>query len=304
MGKLKFQGGITKLFSSKIGELNKKKFTDFIGQDISAIVKSISATKVLVSIVSFSSRNDFPEQVLSILSFLRYSGVPSSWTIYSDGSHTAEQKQLLVSIFAFVVLEERKLDHLEKIPGAFKNSLNRYKPFLLDYAKSRPLGKKLLYYLNHEVTSPTLFIDSDILFYQKSFVLNCILKENFDGWYLPDADWGSLDSRYKQKNSEQLYQVNSGLFLLNKNIAVLEAGLDFLESLESNYEYFSEQTVMHILFRANGFYPLDPRLFVLNISDQFDFSYAYDRESIAVRHYTGPVRHKMWQKDWKWHLSL
>jgi hypothetical protein len=121
---------------------------------------------------------------------------------------------------------------------------------------------------------------------------------------LPDDDWGCLDSRYKAKNSRELYQVNSGFFLLNRELEDVRKGLDFLNSLNGKYEYFSEQTTYHILFNDNHLMPLDPRIFVLNSDDQFDLSYILPKDKMAMRHYTGTVRHKMWQRDWKWHLSL
>jgi hypothetical protein len=47
---------------------------------------------------------------------------------------------------------------------------------------------------------------------------------------------------------------------------------------------------------------LDPRQFIVDSADQFDLSLKYYPENIAMRHYTSPVRHKMWQNGWKWHF--
>ena len=80
--------------------------------------------------------------------------------------------------------------------------------------------------------------------------------------------------------------------------------LDFYKVLDSKYEYFSEQTIINILLKDNSFMPLTPKTFILDTDDQFDFSYLYNPKQMAVRHYTGPVRHKMWQKGYKWHLGL
>jgi hypothetical protein len=142
------------------------------------------------------------------------------------------------------------------------------------------------------------------LFYDKASIINILLSDEANGWFLPDDAWGCLDSRYKAENTTQLYQVNSGFFLLNRELVNLTKGVNFLQSLNGKYEYFSEQTTYHILFKDNNFMPLDPRIFVLNSDDQFDFSYILPRNKMAIRHYTGTVRHKMWQRDWKWQLSL
>jgi hypothetical protein len=304
MKKLKYQGGLTKLIASKIGERNKVRFAKFIELNLNSLVARLGHKSMKVEVVSFSSSKDFYDQILSILSFLRYVGTPTCWTIYSDGSHTSDQIQLLSSGFEFIKIEVLDWGNTASWINKCKQELLHYKEQLIDYAKKQPLGKRLFLYLNYEINNPTLFLDSDILFYKKASILSSILKEEANGWYLPDSDWGCLDSRYKNNNHNQLYQVNGGLILLNKNLVNLSVGLDFLKSLNSEYEYFSEQTVMHILLRANSFFPLDPRIFILNSSDQFDFSYLYGREEIAIRHYSGPVRHKMWQRDWEWQLSL
>ena len=71
----------------------------------------------------------------------------------------------------------------------------------------------------------------------------------------------------------------------------------FLKELNSTYEYFSEQTVMHILSKTNNFKRLNPQDFVVDSADQFDFSYLYTPKNLAIRHYTGPVRHKNVAKE-------
>ena len=302
--KFKYQGGLTKIVASKIGEKNKKKFIKFIEKKLSTLTSIKSDNQIQLDVVSFSSSHDFYEQVLSILSFLRYLGTPDSWTVYSDGSHTAEQINFLKVGFEFVQVRINEWKDTVQLSSCCKDTLIPYKTCLFDYAENMPLGKKLFCYLNHEIKKPTLFLDSDIIFYRKATVMEMILREKVNGWYLPDEGWGTLDSRYKNSNIAKSYQPNSGFFLLNQELTRVEKGMNFLKSLNLKYEYFSEQTVIYILFECNNFMPLDPRMFILNSEDQFDFSYLYSRDKMAVRHYTGPVRHKMWQKDWKWHLSL
>lgn len=304
MAKLKYQGGITKLICSQIGDRNKKNFEQYVDSNLPDLVTKCSASEIHLHVASFSSNRDFYDQVLSILSFLKYVGTPQSWTLYSDGSHTAFQTELITNCFPFLELKRVDWQNKENSEIEVKERLKPYKEYLIDYVRKQPLGKKLFYYLNHEITSPTLFLDSDILFYKKSSAFNLLLSENVPGWFLPDFEWGCLDSRYRSSFNGQAYQINSGFFLLLKEIPDVKPGMEFLKSLNGDYEYFSEQTTFHILFRSNDFMPLDPRIFVLNSGDQFDFSYLYPREKLAARHYTGPVRHKMWQRGWKWHLSL
>lgn len=300
MKKIKYQGGVTKLITRKLGEVNKLRFARQIENNFPNLLAVGSQKPITLDVVSFSSSRDFYDQVISILSFLRHVGRPNSWLVYSDGTHDQKQIEQL-SHFNFLTVKIVKSLQSEVV---FKNELLPYKKALLDYAEKFPLGKKLMFYLNHPIEKPTLFLDSDILFYAKAADFHFLIQENVNGWFLPDAEWGCLDSRYKDSCPVEDLQVNSGLFLLKKELSDYGSGLDFLESLGQSYEYFTEQTVFHILFNSNRFAPLDKDTFILNSADQFDFSYLYEREKMAVRHYTGPVRHKIWQKNWKWQLSL
>src|SRR5436190_13351801 len=164
MRKIKYQGGLTKLITSRIGKQNKVKFARFIDKNLCELRKKMEGKLIQIDVVSFSSGNDFYEQILSILSFLRYAGTPASWTIYSDGSHLESQVDLLNNGFEFIKI---------KMPGGINDNLIKqvllpYKNELLDYTKKHHLGKKLFYYLNHPIDHPTLFMDSDILFYNKA----------------------------------------------------------------------------------------------------------------------------------------
>ncbi|RZK45264.1 MAG: hypothetical protein EOO61_00475 [Hymenobacter sp.] len=303
---IKGQGTVTKWLMTKRAIVNKRHFVRYISieENIFNIYKIINNKPPLtVQLVSFSSCYDFGEQTLSILSFIKYVGEPSSWIIYSDGTHTNDQIELLENTFKFIQVLKVAFDE-EYIRYNIKPSLLPYKKEFIDYANSFPLGKKLFFYLNFRINKPTIFLDSDVLFYEKACCLYSLLKEKTAGWFLPDSEWGNLDSRYVAKTNAQHYQVNSGLFVVNFELKNMSQALNFFVDINDSYEYFSEQTILHILLLSNDFIPLDPRLFVLNSGDQFDLSYLYHKEQIAARHYTGPVRHKMWQRNWKWHLSL
>src|SRR5690606_5936738 len=145
-------------------------------------------------------------------SFLRYVGTPVSWTIYSDGTHTTEQIKLLKSGFEFVVVVEEDWGNPGSVKAIQKKSLLPYKDCLMDFAKENIFGKKLFYYLNHEIKQPTLFLDADIMFYSQACFLDMVIQDETNGWYLPDSQWGCLDSRYIEKHSKQMYQANAGFF--------------------------------------------------------------------------------------------
>ncbi len=303
MKKIKGQGTLTKFITSKIAVINKRSFTKITHSlsDLKRIALLINNDRPIdLQVVGFSSLRDYPEQILSILSFVRYVGRPTSWTIYSDGSHTDKEIETIKSVFPFVTIIKNHINDLVNI----KPALQPFKQELMHFTENHVLGKKLFFYLNHKIDNPTLFLDSDVLFYEKASILHPILHQNVAGWYLPDAVWGCLDSRYTSETAQQLDQVNAGFVIMNAELPNLSDGLNFLKRINFTYEYFSEQTVMHIISKTNNFTSFDPKSFIVNSDDQFDFSYLYSRENIAVRHYTSPVRHKIWQRDWRWHLSL
>jgi hypothetical protein len=306
MSTIKGQGTVIKALATKAAARNKQRFLTYINEKGNLQQLSESLTNgVLIDtqVVSFSSSYDFGEQTLSVLSFVKYVGTPIAWTVYSDGTHTTQQITLIESCFPFLKVIEIEFNDFY-IQQHIKPILLPYKDDFINYANSFPLGKKLFLYLNFPIHNSTFFLDSDVLFYAKSSCLSDLIKEDVNGWFLPDAEWGNLDQRYVEKTAPQHYQVNSGLFLVNKEINEFTEALSFFQQLKQQYHYFSEQSVIHILLLSNNFMPFDPRIFVLNSGDQFDFSYMYEKDAIASRHYTGPVRHKMWQRDWKWHLSL
>jgi hypothetical protein len=213
MKKIKYQGGLTKLITSKIGKKNKGRFSACVEEALAKIFTTGKKVAMKMDVVSFSSNKDFYDQLLSILSFVRYVGIPDLWSVYSDGTHTNEQVKILESI-AFVKVKQTNWENNAALESACKEKLLPYAEVLIDYARTFPLGKKLFCYLNHKVQQQTLFLDADILFYKKASLFKSVLDEGSSGWYLPDNEWGNLDSRYKEANKEQLYQINSGFFRL------------------------------------------------------------------------------------------
>jgi hypothetical protein len=307
MRKIPGQSGLTKKTATAIGKRNREKFAKKVTDDLRNLLAQVNQKKTIaMEVASFSSCNDFPEQLLSILSFIKHVGIPIKWSIYSDGSHTDAQKQQIANDFEYVEIKSIKWGGMASIEELCCEELKPYHSYILDYALNHAFGKRLFYYLNHPINSPTLFIDSDILFYEKANKFEMMIKEMpaENGWFMPDVGWGCLDSRYIATHTEQSLQVNAGLMFVIRKFEKYKNALEFYKVLESKYEYFSEQTIINILLKDNKFMPLTPKTFILDTGDQFDFSYLHKPSEMAVRHYTGPVRHKMWQKDYKWHLGL
>lgn len=283
--KIKYQGGITKVLCQKSAERHKKQFR----QNIAKIAVPVNPAEVDFEMISFSGATSFEDQVLSIISFLVYAGTPKKWTIYSDKSYTEEHKQVFKDKFAFVsVVDWDVYDYV------------RDNKLLGDYLKECHLAKKLNVIIGHPYQWQTIYVDSDIIFYKNisAYLNSGLLSTGL--WYAPDPMWGDVEGYFKIKR-ESIYPLNSGFLILNKNFDPQDI-FKYFESLHGKYHYFSEQSSFEYAFRKQQANLLDPRQFIIDSSDQFDFATKYYPDSIAIRHYTTPVRHKIWQRGWKWHL--
>lgn len=306
MKTIKGVGSLKILVARSIARVQKKRFEKYINRKgaLQALSTLSSNSKIIdCEVISFSSNKDFSEQVLSILSFIRYVGTPAAWLIYSDGTHGDNEIEKIKAAFSFLKVIKEDVNNFQN-DNYLRESLRPFKKELVHYAEKSPLGMKLLLYLNFKIKRTTIFLDSDVLFYEKSSCLQAMLQGKHGGWFLPDEAWGSLDSRFLNYTIAESIQVNAGFFIALKDFTTVTEGLTFLKTLDFKYEYFSEQTIFHIIISNNNFIPLNTDVFKINSGDQFLLKYLCSPKNIAIRHYTTPVRHKMWQKNWYWHLSL
>jgi hypothetical protein len=291
---MKYTNRLTREICVRISKLQRKRFSEIIEiGEISKFKIHDRQNSKFINMVSFSSGRDIEEQVLSILSFLHWVGQPNSWTIYSDGTHSKQQIEILESLGKFIFVKPWNQNI---------NNFLDYKDCLVDYASQYAMGKKMCAYSGHIIDSPTIFLDSDIVFYQKSSTLLDVALNEQEHWFLADVGWGCLDSNYKELHTREMFQLNGGFFLILPGFS-WESAFDFIKSIKNKFEYFTEQTATHIAMREQGGKPFDPREFIITCSDQFNFKMSYAPSEIALRHYVNPVRHKMWQFGWEWHIS-
>lgn len=232
--------------------------------------------------------------MLSLLTFRRWVGLPRSWIVFSDGTHTDEMRDLLEAQFPWASLRSWELS---------KPLVSGEANFLFAYAQQHAMGKRLIAYSTLPLQAPTLFLDSDVFFYAKAAELLAPAFAGPQNWFLPDMDWGTLDTRFLAKNSRDLYQSNGGFYLLKPGFS-WEPVLDFLKQLDNEFQYFSDQTAFHVAFKEQGVMALDPRVFVLHCDDQFALGLNESPREMAIRHFVAMVRHKIWEPGWRWHLAL
>ena len=140
---------------------------------------------------------------------------------------------------------------------------------------------------------PALYTDSDVLFFPSAReIADLAQAQSVSAFYQADYQF-SGDDRLIVDASERLNPANTGFLLLFRKLD-WSLGLERLQMLKGEPNFFTNQTVTHLCLHANGARPFDPRKFVLQVDDQTIYRDRYAGSSIAMRHYVNPVRHKFW----------
>ena len=233
-------------------------------------------------IYSYSGEAALPEQVASIRSLLTHAGRPRKFTVVSDGTYTRHSIDLLRALDPAVGVEQIG----DFIPSDVS-------PQLKPYLSSHPTGKQLALIMSLPKNRPTLYVDSDVLFFPGASALASLQsRDGVPALYLCDCQL-SADERLLRSAEERQNPVNTGVLFLFGSIDWSLAITRFLE-LDGEPTFFTNQTMTHLAMHASGARPLDPGKFVLQLDDQFVYPDRYAGPDIALRHYVNPVRHKFW----------
>lgn len=233
-------------------------------------------------VFSYSSERDLPEQVASIRSFLKFAGRPARYTVVSDGTHTTRSIALLTAIDKSVQIA-RAPDYA---PADLRASTHAY-------LSEHPMGRQLALIMSLPVDKPTLYADSDVLFFPgASELARFVPPASGPAYYLQDCRL-SADERIFRSPSEKIGPVNTGLLFLFEKLD-WSLALERFAALGGTPVFFTNQTMTHLTMHASGAQPLDPAKYVLQLDDQFVHRDAYASRDIVLRHYVNPVRHKFW----------
>jgi hypothetical protein len=242
---------------------------------------------VPITVYTMSCERDLPEQVACIYSFLRNVGEPKQFVVVSDGSYSASSVALLEKISPAVKVIPLSAVLRDDLPDCIRA-----------YSKVKPLGKKLAILWSIPIEGTTMYTDADILFFRQAAELVTISRnEDQDPWYLPDMP-GALDERMLESDTEKINPINSGFIVLKRRLD-WDLSLHRLARIGSGYDYFSEQTTLHLTLHNSKAKALDPQQFVVQNDDAFNFRDCYAGHDIALRHYVTGVRHKFWQANWE-----
>jgi len=245
--------------------------------------RSIPVTVTLpFDVFSYSGENMVPEQVASIRSLLRFAGRPKQFTVVSDGTHSERSLERL-----------RRLDPCVRVSPAGDWQPQNIPPAATSYLSAHPTGKQLALIMSLPQKEPALYVDSDVLFFPGAKMLSSLLvQRDAPALYLADCRL-SADERLYRSEDEKKNPVNTGVLFLTRKIDWSKSVGRLLE-LEGAPNFFTNQTMTHLAMTAAGAVAFDPKKFVLQLDDQFEFADRYAGPDLVLRHYVNPVRHKFW----------
>ena len=251
---------------------------------LKSFARPLPVPAVDVDLVCFSSSRDLPEQVLSIRSFYRRVGFPKSIRIYSDGSHSPAERELLAAL------------HPQLAVADYTTLLGTHLPHSVhEYARTQAMGKKLVVMASLQVHRRTVYADSDILFFSGAAEIGDPNNHpSKTPRYLLDC-WPSLDERLIKYPTETKQPVNAGLFILEKPLDWTEAWSRW-STMTGEPAFFTEQTMVNITMKLAGGEPLPPDRYVMRNEDQFLLLDHFTPPGVAARHYISSLRYKMWAR--------
>lgn len=233
-------------------------------------------------VFAYSGENSLPEQVASIRSFLKHVGRPYRFTIVSDGTLSDRGCDILKSIDPVISVSHFGQWVPKDLPAK-----------IYPYLTTHPTGKQLALIMSLPVEGPTLYIDSDVLFFSAGKDLIRVAESGgASAFYLADCRL-SADERLLRGDAEKAEPVNTGVLFLFKKLDWTLALRRFQE-LPGLPTFFTNQTMTHLAMHENGASALDKKKYVLQLDDQFLYSDRYAGRDLALRHYVNPVRHKFW----------
>ena len=268
-------------FARLEGDLRRKTYRALLPTIVRRTVRS--ARSIPLDVYSYSGEAMLPEQVRSIRSFLRHVGCPKSFTVISDGSHSERSIELLKTIEPVVSIRPTGQHLPPDLPEKFRGYVTTY-----------PMGKQLGLIMSLPRNGPALYVDSDVLFFAGAADLLPAPGETYaPAFYLKDCQDGSADARILRQPEEASNPVNSGLLMLFRPLDWSLGIRRFLE-LEGEPNFFTNQTIVHLVMHANGALPFDEKKYVLQLDDQFIRPDRHAGPHLVLRHYVNPVRHKFW----------
>ena len=205
-----------------------------------------------------------------------------------DGARTTEQKSLFAQIFPRGQLLEL---------GPYLKSRN-LPDYLQRFVAGNWTAKKLAAVYELQRERSVLYSDCDVLAFQKpEEILRCLASGK--SRYMFDESGYTLDpwltARAGKLGIPVTNQFNAGLVFVPAG----EMTETLLEALLSDWQpvcnsHHAEQTLFSILLNPKSTGPLEQSAYVLSWQGVWVWDKDLDWKQMVCRHYTGPVRHRMY----------
>jgi hypothetical protein len=230
----------------------------------------------------------------------------AAWCAYSFILQLPRDIGLVIMVDG--TLAKRQEEQLEKLfPGVristTAESMTRLAslaPALVNAAEYNAMCRKATAVCEQSTRRNVLYCDADVLCFAAVPEISAALGQS-EGLYIQDIVSVCTDpvlvSRAHALGYRLAETLNCGLLYLPKervNLAIVNEMLDGIaERIES---YFVDTTIIAVLMEHINALPLPREKYVVSNQRQFYFEPDVDYGSIAVRHFTTPVRHLMYGK--------
>jgi hypothetical protein len=253
-----------------------------------------------VALAVLTVPKSFDDALWSLWSWLRVLDGAALPVIYVDGPVTDAMRAAAAKLFPSVAVTQLSV----YLASA------RFGPALTRFMAAHPLGKKLAMVLAMSRTGPVLYSDSDVIaFNRPGELLEAI--DRGQACYLQEESTGVYDQRVLEAaralGHPAVANLNSGLMHVPQgrfNADLAEAVLARLaDAPAAAQSWFSEQTLFAVLMATIPALALPQATYVVSNRRQFVGEADFDYRRIAVRHFTGTVRHVMYLKGLPFLLS-
>lgn len=171
-------------------------------------------------------------------------------------------------------------------------------PALDAFFHQYPLGRKLGLLIALSASHSFLYSDNDVLSFHEptellSYVehdLPCFIEEEREGHHDP-----AIIERSNRVGLGNIARLNSGLLYIPRNSLAIDIAAQLLNDWRPPAtSWFTEQAVISVLMRNANAQPLPPDRYVVSSCRQFYWQKDFDYHKIVARHFTGTVRHVMY----------
>jgi len=238
--------------------------------------------------------DSFLDALWSAWSWYRFLEPEFELVLFCDGDASALHLDFARRLFPGV-----KVQNLQDMAMKMRGCTPGIAPFL----DNHPLAKKLALVLTLQKSGAVLYSDSDVLAFSSPDEISTRLESNHP-LYIQEEHHGVFDpailARAAQLGLSHAPALNSGLLYLPSGSLSVDLASNLLAGWEPPMNsWFTEQTVLSVLLQQAGGSPLPRERYVVSNRRQFYWEHDVDYSKIAVRHFTGPVRHLMYLKGMK-----